>query len=166
MCITNLNSRDHSQSFSAISDCMCVCTEPAPALPQLSALMGVPYSDLGLWLDSVSASSPQLPQQWPPGQEDHSHSQLQAQQLISLATFAAADAGKVTCKRNIPLTLLLTVSCLLALISSSSGCHAVSSMSAMCTMQDAAISNLLVLWLSWLTCVCLIVNFACWLTCS
>ncbi|KAL0030478.1 hypothetical protein WJX79_008715 [Trebouxia sp. C0005] len=68
--------------------------EPALALPQLSALMGVPYSDLGPWLDSVSASSPQLPQQWPVGQEDHSHSQLQAQQLISLAAFAAADAGK------------------------------------------------------------------------
>lgn len=68
--------------------------EPAPALSQLSALMGVPYSDLGPWLDSVSASSPQLLQQWPTGQPDHPNSQLQAQQLISLATFAAADAGK------------------------------------------------------------------------
>ncbi|DBA84768.1 TPA: hypothetical protein ACH3X1_005807 [Trebouxia sp. C0004] len=68
--------------------------EPAPALLQLSALMGVPYSDLGPWLDSVSASSPQLPQRWPTGQADHLNSQLQAQQLISLAAFAAADAGK------------------------------------------------------------------------
>jgi len=86
---------------------MCVSTEPAPALPQLSALMGVPYSDLGPWLDSVSASSPQLPQQWPIGQSDHLNSQLQDQQLISLATFAAADAGKVICSRKLPI-----ISCL------------------------------------------------------
>ena len=107
VCSTTLNSHDHSHSFSAISDCMCVSTEPAPVLPQLSALMGVPYSDLGPWLDSVSASSPQLPQQWPTGQADHPSSQLQAQQLISLAAFAAADAGKVTCNRSIPLTSCL-----------------------------------------------------------
>ena len=74
-----------------------MCVGPVPALPQLSALMGVPYSGLGPWLDSVSASSPQLPQQWPPGHEGLSHSQLQQQQLISLAAFAAADAGKVRC---------------------------------------------------------------------
>ena len=103
----SLNSHYHSLSYFAISYCMCVSIEAAQALPQLSALMGVPHSDLGPWLDSVSASSPQLPQQWPRGQADHLNSQLQAQQLISLATFAAADAGKVTCSRNIPL-----ISCL------------------------------------------------------
>ena len=59
------------------------------ALPQLSALLGVPYSDLDPWLSSVSLSSPQLPQQW-------HQSHLQTQQLISLAAFAAADAGKVS----------------------------------------------------------------------
>lgn len=107
MYMMSLISCDHSLSFFAIAHCMCVSTEPAPALPQLSALMGVPYSDLGPWLDSVSASSPQLPQQWPTGQPDYPYSQLQAQQLISLATFAAADAGKVTCSRNLPV-----VSCL------------------------------------------------------
>lgn len=145
MCVTFLHSHDHSPSHFATSYRMCVSTEPALALPQLSALMGVPYSDLGPWLDSVSASSPQLPQQWPVGQEDHSHSQLQAQQLISLAAFAAADAGKVTCNKNIPLKA--ACACLLfscsdwQLISSSCKCgccHAMSLMSAMCTMQDEA----------------------------
>ena len=107
MCVTPLHCHDHSMPNFATSYCMCVSTEPAPALPQLSALMGVPYSDLGPWLDSVSASSPQLPQKWPTGQSDHPNSQLQAQQLISLATFAAADAGKVMCSRNLPLTSCL-----------------------------------------------------------
>ena len=107
MCVTPLHFCDHSTPNFATSYCMCVSTGSAPALPQLSALMGVPYSDLGPWLDSVSASSPQLPQKWPTGQPDHPNSQLQAQQLISLATFAAADAGKVLCSRNLPLTSCL-----------------------------------------------------------
>ena len=80
--------------------------DQASALPQLSALLGVPYSDLEPWLNSVSPSSPQLPQQWPsdtqtdagqyqrPGPPHQSH--LQTQQLISLAAFAVADAGKVS----------------------------------------------------------------------
>ena len=110
MCVPSLNSCHHNLSYFAISYSMCISTEPASALPQLSALMGVPYSDLGPWLDSVSAAAPQLPQQWPTGQADHSNSQLQAQQLISLATFAAADAGKVIRSQNIPFTSCLLLS--------------------------------------------------------
>lgn len=74
-------------------------------LPQLSALLGVPYCQLDSWLRSVSPSSPQLPHQWPPAREVHESTQPEltwcspshAHQLISLAAFAAADAGKVSC---------------------------------------------------------------------
>ena len=74
-------------------------------LPQLSALLGVPYCQLDSWLGSVSPSSPQLPQRWPSEEEVHESTQPEliqcspshAHQLISLAAFAAADAGQVSC---------------------------------------------------------------------
>lgn len=70
---------------------------------QLTALLGVPHAQLNSWLDSVSPSSPQLPQQWPsddkqqePQQGLSQRSTSEAQQLISLAAFAAAAAGQVS----------------------------------------------------------------------
>ena len=77
-------------------------------LPQLSALLGVPYCQLDSWLGSMSPSLPQLPQQWPSEEAEQESSQPElsrcspshAHQLISLAAFAAADSGKVSCISN------------------------------------------------------------------
>ncbi|KAL3136699.1 hypothetical protein ABBQ38_005934 [Trebouxia sp. C0009 RCD-2024] len=72
-------------------------------LSKLSSLLGVSYAQLDSWLATVSPSSPQLPQRWPPeGEEEQDSpepglthcSPSHAQQLISLAAFAAADAAK------------------------------------------------------------------------
>ncbi|KAL3145468.1 hypothetical protein ABBQ32_003295 [Trebouxia sp. C0010 RCD-2024] len=109
---TQTDSDQNAAAGKATAGAVAVGAPQGSGLSKLSALLGMSYAQLDSWLATVSPSSPQLPQRWPPEGEEQQDSPQpgrthcspsHAQQLISLATFAAADAGKefwFQCCRN------------------------------------------------------------------